>query len=159
MCTTRNVPHKRVRFAVHINDLPFEILGELLSHLANEHPLHLRHSLFTCRRWYQAAVYHPTIWTTVAIDELYFDFFMDRPIEAGCSLVRACLERSGKHPLRLFRSLSRNPLRISPPQTPPTQPCSTHPPHPHTYARLSASLERTMESISAPELSRMDLRA
>ena len=101
-CIKSSVPHKRVRFAVNINDLPLEILGELLSHLSNEHPLHLRHSLFTCRRWYRAAVYHPAIWTTVAIDELYFDFFMDRPIEAGRSLIRACLERSGKHPLRLF---------------------------------------------------------
>ena len=27
---------------------------------------------------------------------------MGHPIEAGCSLVRTCLERSGKHPLRLF---------------------------------------------------------
>jgi hypothetical protein len=101
-CIKRSVPHKRVRFAVHINDLPLEILGELFSHLSNEHPLHLRHSLFTCKRWYQVAMYHPAIWTTIAIDELYFDFFMDRPIEAGRSLVRACLERSGKHPLRLF---------------------------------------------------------
>lgn len=101
-CITRNVPHKRVRFAVSTDDLPFEILGEILSYLANEHPLHLRHSLFICRRWYRAAVLHPKIWTTVAIDELYFDFFMGRRIEAGCSLVRACVERSGKHPLRLF---------------------------------------------------------
>ena len=47
-------------------------------------------------------MYHPTIWTTVAIDKLYFDFFIGRPIEVGCGLVRTCLERSRKHPLRLF---------------------------------------------------------
>ena len=126
-CITKCVPHKRVRFAVNISDLPLEIIAELLSHLANEHLLHLRHSLFTCRRWYRAAVYHPALWTTVAIDELYFDFFMGRPIEAGRSLVRACLERSGKHPLHLFvhcpeilyesRRLNTGPPDLSAPST------------------------------------------
>jgi hypothetical protein len=47
-------------------------------------------------------MHHPTVWTTVAIDNLYFDSFIGRPVQVGCGLIRACLERSRRHPLRLF---------------------------------------------------------
>jgi len=79
--------------------LPFEILSAIFSHLASDGPLQLRHVLFVARSWYNAAVYNPSLWTTILIDRELYSRCRDGRLAHGEAFIRCCFIRSRDLPI------------------------------------------------------------
>ena len=81
--------------------LPFEILSEIVSHLASDSPLRLRYVLFVARSWCDAAVYSPNLWTTILIDREFSSRCRDGWLAHGEAFIRCCFTRSGDLPITI----------------------------------------------------------
>ena len=78
--------------------LPFEILGSIFQHVAMEGPLQLRGALHACKAWHTAVVLHPTLWTSIVVDQNFATHF-DGYSDLARTFICHCVQRSGALPL------------------------------------------------------------
>ena len=81
--------------------LPFELLGEIFSHISEDDSLDLRFAIFVCRSWHNAVVHHANLWTNITIGYTFLSRFRDARSRHGDAFVRLCLSRSAPYPLHL----------------------------------------------------------
>ena len=80
--------------------LPFELLGEIFSHIS-EDPLDLRYAILVCRSWYNAVVHHANLWTSITLGYTFLTRFRSDRLHHGDAFVRSCISRSSPLPLRI----------------------------------------------------------
>ena len=80
--------------------LPFELLGEIFSHIS-EDPLDLRYAILVCRSWHNAAVHHANLWTSIILGYTFLTRFRGARLHHGDAFVRLCISRSSPLPLRI----------------------------------------------------------
>jgi hypothetical protein len=80
--------------------LPFELLGEIFSHIS-EDPLDLRYTILVCRSWHNAVVHHANLWTNVILGYTFLTRFRGARLRHGDNFVRLCISRSSPLPLRI----------------------------------------------------------
>jgi hypothetical protein len=80
--------------------LPFELLGEILSHIS-EDPLNLRYAILVCRSWHNAVVHHANLWTNIILGYTFLTRFRGARLHHGDTFVRLCVSRSSPLPLHI----------------------------------------------------------
>jgi hypothetical protein len=80
--------------------LPFELLGEIFSHIS-EDPLNLRYAILVCRSWNNAAVHHANLWTNIILGYTFLTRFRGARLRHGDAFVRLCISRSLPLPLHI----------------------------------------------------------
>ena len=80
--------------------LPFELLGEIFSHMSGD-PLDLRYTILVCRSWHNAVVHHPNLWTGIILGYTFLTRFRGTRLRHGDVFVRLCISRSSPLPLRI----------------------------------------------------------
>ena len=86
---------------VGISRMTDDLLGEIFYHLCEHGPLSLRDLLFVSKRFYTVAMNNAYLWTTIALDSVFYHHFHQRPAQ-GSTFVEHCLLRSGSLPLCLY---------------------------------------------------------
>jgi hypothetical protein len=84
----------------HPSSLPFELLGEIFSHIS-EDPLNLRYVILVCRSWHNAVVHHANLWTNIIIEYSFLTRFRRTRIRHGDAFIRLCISRSSPLPLHI----------------------------------------------------------
>jgi len=82
------------------NALPFELLGEIFSHIS-EDSLDLRYAILVCRSWHNAIVHHANLWTNIILGYTFVTRFRGARLHHGDAFVRLCISRSSPLPLRI----------------------------------------------------------
>jgi hypothetical protein len=80
--------------------LPFELLGEIFSHISDD-PLDLRYAILVCRSWHNAAVHRANLWTNIILGYTFLTRFRGARLHHGDAFVRLCISRSSPLPLRI----------------------------------------------------------
>jgi hypothetical protein len=80
--------------------LPFELLGEIFSHVS-EDPLDLQYAILVCRSWHNAAVHHANLWTNIILGDKFLTRFRGARLRDGEAFVRLCVSRSSPFPLHI----------------------------------------------------------
>jgi hypothetical protein len=80
--------------------LPFELLGEIFSHIS-EDPLDLRYAILVCRSWHNAVVHHANLWTNIILGYTFLTRFRGARLHHGDAFVRLCISRSSPLPLHI----------------------------------------------------------
>ena len=80
--------------------LPFELLGEIFSHIS-EDPLDLRYAILVCRSWHNAVVHHANLWTSIILGDTFLTRFRGARLHHGDAFVRLCISRSSPLPLHI----------------------------------------------------------